>query len=261
MPEGDTVYQAARKLDAALSGRVLTVCDIRVPRYATVDLRGERVREVVSRGKHLLIRMGGHSIHTHLKMEGVWEVYPNGARWRHPGYQARIVLGTDTNQVVGFQLGIVEVLPTERENDAVGHLGPDLLDASWGSEHAAEAVRRLEAHPDTAVAVALLDQRNLAGIGNIYANELCFLRGMLPTRPVRDADIPAAVALAHRLLVANRDRPIRVTTGDSRRGRTTWVYGRGGEPCRRCGARLLQGTLGRNPGEERVIVLCTNCQT
>lgn len=261
MPEGDTVYQAAQKLDAALRDRVLTVCDIRVPRYATVDLSGERVREVVSRGKHLLIRVGGHSIHTHLKMEGVWEVYPNGARWRHPGYQARIVLGTDTNQVVGFQLGIVEVLPTERENDAVGHLGPDLLDPSWGSEHATEAVRRLEAHPDTAVAVALLDQRNLAGIGNIYANELCFLRGMLPTRPVRDADIPAAVALAHRLLFANRDRPIRVTTGESRRGRATWVYGRRGEQCRRCGTPLQHGTLAKKPGEERVIVLCANCQT
>ena len=261
MPEGDTVYQAARRLDAALTGNVVTVCDIRVPRYATIDLTGERVREVVSRGKHLLIRVGGRTIHTHLKMEGVWEVYPNGARWRHPGYQARIVLGTETNQVVGFQLGIVEVLPTERESGAIGHLGPDLLDADWSSEHANEAIRRIEAHPDTPVAVALLDQRNLAGIGNVYANELCFLRGMLPTRPVREADIPATVDLAHRLLVANRDRPMRVTTGISVRGRTTWVYGRRGQLCRRCGTVLQHGVLGRKEGEERVIVFCPTCQT
>lgn len=258
MPEGDTVYQAARRLREALAGRVLTATDFRVPAYATVDLSGERVDEVLSRGKHLLMRVGGFTIHSHLKMEGSWEVYRRGERWRHPGFQARAVLRTEEAEAVGFLLGILEVVPREREDDVVGHLGPDLLGPDWD---AAEAVRRISAHPDVPIGVALLDQRNLAGLGNVYANELCFLRGMLPTRRAGETDIAAAVDLGHRLIVANRDRPIRVTTGDTRRGRNTWVYGRGGQPCRRCGTRIRRTELGRTELEERVTYLCPVCQT
>jgi endonuclease-8 len=258
MPEGDTVYQAARRLHAALAGRILTASDFRVPKFATVDLAGERVDEVVSRGKHLLIRVGDATIHSHLKMEGTWEVYAPQQHWRHPAFQARVVLRTEEATAVGFQLGLLEVIPRNREEEAVGHLGPDLLGPDWDAE---EAVRRLAAHPETPVAVALLDQRNLAGIGNEYANELCFLRGMLPTRPVSGADLPATVSLARRLLTANRDRVVRVTTGDTRRGRTTWVYGRRGEPCRRCGTPIHRSELGRVEGEERVTYFCPNCQT
>lgn len=258
MPEGDTVYQAARRLREALAGRVLTATDFRVPAYATVDLSGERVDEVLSRGKHLLMRVGGFTIHSHLKMEGSWEVYRQGERWRHPGFQARAVLRTEEAEAVGFLLGILEVVPRKREDDVVGHLGPDLLGPDWD---AAEAVRRIAAHPGTPIGVALLDQRNLAGLGNVYANELCFLRGMLPTRPAGETDIAAAVDLGHRLIVANRDRPIRVTTGDTRRGRNTWVYGRGGQPCRRCGTRIRRTELGRTELEERVTYLCPVCQT
>ncbi|MGO4301133.1 DNA-formamidopyrimidine glycosylase family protein [Leifsonia sp. RAF41] len=258
MPEGDTVYQAARRLERALVGRVLTETDFRVPAYATVDLSGERMDEVVSRGKHLLMHAGGFTIHSHLKMEGTWEVYPPGARWRHPGYQARAVLRNADAQAVGFQLGVLEVLPREREDEAVGHLGPDLLGPDWDAE---EALRRLSAHPDVPVAVALLDQRNLAGLGNVYANELCFLRGILPTHPAGDTDLAAAVDLGHRLITANRDRPLRVTTGDTRRGRNTWVYGRRGQPCRRCGTPIRSASLGRTELEERVTYFCPVCQT
>ncbi|WP_349866612.1 DNA-formamidopyrimidine glycosylase family protein [Leifsonia sp. WHRI 6310E] len=258
MPEGDTVYQAARRLREALAGRVLTATDFRVPAYATVDLSGERVDEVVSRGKHLLMRVGEHTIHSHLKMEGSWEVYRPGERWRHPAFQARAVLRTEESEAVGFLLGVLEVLPRSREEETVGYLGPDLLGADWDAE---EAVRRITAHPETPIAVALLDQRNLAGLGNVYANELCFLRGMLPTRPVGEVDVPAAVDLGHRLIVANRDRPRRVTTGDTRRGRNTWVYGRGGQPCRRCGTRIRRTELGRTELEERVTYFCPVCQT
>ncbi|MFF1879821.1 DNA-formamidopyrimidine glycosylase family protein [Leifsonia sp. NPDC058230] len=258
MPEGDTVHQTARRLHAALAGRTLVASDFRVPAYATVDLAGERVDEVVSRGKHLLIRVGEVTIHSHLKMEGSWEVYSPGQRWRHPAFQARAVLRTEETSAVGFQLGLLEVLPRDREEEAVGYLGPDLLGEHWDAD---EAVRRLAAHPDAPVAVALLDQRNLAGIGNVYANELCFLRGMLPTRPVSQADLAATVSLAHRLLTANRDRVVRVTTGDTRRGRSTWVYGRRGEPCRRCGTPIHRSELGRVEGEERVTYYCPNCQT
>lgn len=258
MPEGDTVYQAARRLREALAGRVLTATDFRVPAYATVDLSGERVDEVVSRGKHLLMRVGEHTIHSHLKMEGSWEVYRPGEHWRHPAFQARAVLRTEESEAVGFLLGVLEVLPRSREEETVGYLGPDLLGAGWDAE---EAVRRIAAHPETPIAVALLDQRNLAGLGNVYANELCFLRGMLPTRPVGEVDVPAAVDLGHRLIVANRDRPRRVTTGDTRRGRNTWVYGRGGQPCRRCGTRIRRTELGRTELEERVTYFCPVCQT
>jgi len=257
MPEGDTVYQAARRLDRALGGEGLTPTDFRVPAYATVDLSGQRMDEVVSRGKHLLMHVGEHTIHSHLKMEGSWEVYPPEGRWRHPAYQARAVLTTEDVQAVGFQLGVLEVLPRDREEDVVGHLGPDLLGPDWDPE---EALRRLSAHPDVPVAVALLDQRNLAGLGNVYANELCFLRGMLPTRPVSEADLPAAVDLGHRLITANRDRTVRVTTGDTHRGRNTWVYGRRGQPCRRCGTPIRSGSLGRTELEERVTYFCPVCQ-
>jgi endonuclease-8 len=258
MPEGDTVYQTAARLRRALEGRVLKQSDFRVPAYATVDLSGRRVDEVVSRGKHLLIRVGDRSIHSHLKMEGSWEVYPPGGRWRHPAFQARAVLRTADAQAVGFLLGVLEVVPRSQEDAVVGHLGPDLLGPDWD---AGEAVRRIQAHPETPIAVALLDQRNLAGVGNVYANEICFVRGALPTRPVGEVDVPAAVELARRMLVANRDRAVRVTTGDTRRGQNTWVYGREGRPCRRCGTLIRRSELGRTELEERVTYFCPVCQT
>lgn len=258
MPEGDTVYQAARRLNAALAGRPLTGCDIRVPGFATVDLTGQTVEEVVSRGKHLLIRTADHTIHSHLKMEGTWDVYRHGSRWRKPSHQARIVLATAQNVAVGFQLGILEVVGRDQEDSVVGHLGPDLLGSDWDAD---EAVRRLAQCTGVPIAVALLDQRNLAGIGNEYANEICFLRGILPTRPVEEVALPATVDLARRLLVANRDRPIRTTTGDTRRGRTTWVYRRAGEPCLRCGTSIKSAKLGASGITLRDTYYCPHCQT
>jgi endonuclease-8 len=258
MPEGDTVYRTAMQLNAALAGATLTGCDIRVPAFATLDLTGEVVHEVVSRGKHLFARVGEYSIHSHLKMEGSWELYRPGSRWKHPAFQARIVLETAGWQAVGFQLGTLDVVPRDRESELVGYLGPDLLGADWD---AGEAARRLAAHPEQAIALALLDQRNLAGLGNEYVNELCFLRGMLPTRPVAEVDLPATVALAHRLILANRDRVQRTTTGDLRRGRMSWVYGREGQPCLRCGTRIRRGRLGRTELEQRDTYFCPHCQT
>jgi endonuclease-8 len=257
MPEGDSVYREARQQNAALAGSVLTGCDIRVPRYATVDLTGETVHEVVSRGKHLLHRIGTWTLHTHLKMEGTWHVYRPGEKWRRPAFTARAILTTANAQAVGFSLGITEVLPTAEEDSVVGHLGPDLLGADWD---AAEAVARVSADPGVPVFVAVLDQRNLAGIGNVFANELCFLRGVLPTKPVGEVDAAAAVDLAHRLLQANKDRPPRSTTGDTRPGRRSWVYGRGGRPCLRCGTTILAGQLGKDELQERDTYWCPNCQ-
>ncbi|MGO4201432.1 Fpg/Nei family DNA glycosylase [Rhodococcus sp. TAF43] len=258
MPEGDTVWRTAQRLDAALTRHVLTECDVRVPRYATVDLSGNTVDSVIARGKHLLTRVGDHTIHTHLKMEGAWHVYPRGARWKRPGHQARIVLGTDDAVAVGFSLGITEVIGRDEEESVVGHLGPDLLGPDWD---AAVAAANLAAAEDRPIGEALLDQRIMAGIGNVYRNEICFLRGVDPRTPTdRVPDLPKVVDLAHRLLQANRDRAVRVTTGDRRPGRRDWVYGRGGKPCLRCGTLIVADELAEGPGRERSIFYCPNCQ-
>ncbi|AYJ49207.1 DNA-formamidopyrimidine glycosylase family protein [Rhodococcus sp. P1Y] len=256
MPEGDTVYRAANVLRAALEGKVLTGCDIRVPRYATVDFTGHTVEAVLSRGKHLLIRVGGYSIHSHLKMEGTWQVYPRGGKWRKPTFQARAILTTEDSQAVGFELGVLEIVADE--DDAVGYLGPDLLGPDWD---AAKAVENVNADLDRPIGLALLDQRNLAGLGNVYRNEICFLRGIDPRTPVKDAgNIAKVVDLSYRTIVANKDRSQRVTTGDRRAGRHFWVYGRENKPCRRCGTTVEFGLLGDNPLEERQIYYCPYCQ-
>ncbi|WP_394551678.1 DNA-formamidopyrimidine glycosylase family protein [Agromyces sp. MMS24-JH15] len=258
MPEGDTVFQTAARLRAALAGEVLTRTDFRVPAFATVDLAGRTVDEVRARGKHLLIRAGEATIHSHLRMEGSWRVFRPGERWSRPAHLARAVLETRRAVAVGFELGILDVVPRDEEDRVVGHLGPDLLGPDWD---VAEAVRRLIADPGIPFAVAVLDQRNLAGLGNVYANELGFLRGIRPDRPIGEVPDPASVVdLARRLIVANRDRVARVTTGVDRRGERLWVYGRAGEPCRRCGTRIERGELGRVDGEERITFRCPNCQ-
>ena len=259
MPEGDTVWKTAQLQHAALAGLVLEKSDFRVPAYATVDLSGETVHEVVARGKHLFHRVGEFSIHSHLKMDGAWRAYAPGAKWTKPAYTARVILDAPGVQAVGFELGLLEVIKTQDEADVVGHLGPDLLGTDWDPE---VAVTRLAADPDVPIYVALLDQRNLAGVGNVYANEICFLRGVLPTRPVGETpSLDAVVDLAERMLQANKQRFTRSTTGDLRPGQTSWVYGRRGRPCRRCGTRLLGGELGRVEGQERVVTWCPRCQS
>ena len=259
MPEGDTVYRTAWNLDQALHGARLTRCDVRVPAFATVDLTGQTVHEVLSRGKHLLMRVGEASIHSHLKMEGSWHLYRHGSAWRRPAFQARIVLETEEWVAVGFELGLLEVVPLTQEAALLDYLGPDLLGPDWD---AAEAVRRLESRPVRPIAVALADQGNLAGLGNEYVTELCFLRGLLPTRPVAEVtDVPGLVALARRLILANRDRSDRITTGNARRGMQSWVFGRAGQPCRRCGTSIVRGLLGRSELEQRVTAWCPRCQT
>jgi len=258
MPEGDTVYRAANALRGALAGTVLTRCDIRVPKFATVDLTGETVHEVLSRGKHLLIRVGEFSLHSHLKMEGTWQIYPNGAKWRQPSFKARAILANSAVTAVGFELGLFEVVRTADEDTVVGYLGPDLLGENWD---ASVAIGNLRREPDREIGLALLDQRVLAGLGNVYRNELCFLRGALPTRATGDiADLPAMVDLAKRLIEANKDRSTRTTTGRLR-GQTFWVYGRDGRPCSRCGTTILRGELGDTELQLRDTYWCPHCQT
>ncbi|HEX3929095.1 MAG TPA: DNA-formamidopyrimidine glycosylase family protein [Nocardioides sp.] len=260
MPEGDTVWRAARLLDRALSGRTLTLTDVRVPAYAAWDLSGGVVAETLSRGKHLLTRIDaerGWTLHTHLKMEGGWRVVAPGQRWPRPAHTARVVLATPEVVAIGFQLGLVEILAREEESRVVGHLGPDLLGPGWDP---AEAVRRLLEQRDRPVKEALLDQTRLAGIGNMYANELCFLVGVDPLTPLdRIPDLHRLVVLAHELLEANRRRAVQSTTGDLRRGQNTWVYGRRGRRCRRCGTPIVETAIG-DAGRARVTFHCPQCQ-
>ncbi len=260
MPEGDTVWRTARQLDAALAGRALTRSDFRVPRYATTNLTGRPVHEVVSRGKHLLIRAGGDvTVHTHLRMDGSWRIRP--ATGSAPSdHRVRLVLANAQWQAIGYLLGVVEVVPTGREDRVVGHLGPDLLGPDWDL---AEAVRRLLRQPDRPAGEALLDQANLAGIGNLYKAEVLFLRGLNPWRPVGEVpDLDGVVELAQRLLDANKERPSQVTTGNPARGQETWVYGRRGQPCRRCRTPIqADGHEGRGSKTmERITFWCPACQ-
>jgi endonuclease-8 len=261
VPEGDTVHRAAGRLDAALHGATVTRFELRVPQVATVDLTGQTVHEVVARGKHLLHRIGDTTLHTHLKMEGEWHVYRRGERWRKPAFKARAVIGATAPdgtewETVGFDLADIAVVPTANEEQLVGYLGPDPLSETWDPD---EAARRLSAD-SRAVHVAIQDQRSVAGFGNEYANEILFVRGILPTTPATEVDAVALLDLGTRMIRANRNRPARTFTGDSRTGRTTWVYGREGRPCRRCGTTILAGTLGADPTRQRNVFWCPVCQ-
>jgi endonuclease-8 len=154
-------------------------------------------------------------------------------------------------------LGVVELLPTREEHRVLGHLGPDVLGPDWDPE---EVVRRLGLRPERTIGDALLDQRAMAGPGNVYRSEICFLRGVDPWTPVKDVrDLFGVVALTKRLMEANRTTGTQVTTGDTRPGRSRWVYGRGRRPCLRCGSPIRRGELG-DPGEERVVYWCPSCQ-
>jgi len=257
VPEGDVVWYTARRLHEALAGRVLTRSDFRVPRYATVNLAGQTVTEALARGKHLLILTdAGLTVHTHLKMEGSWRVFP-AAKPLTESHKIRLLLANAQWQAAGYLLGTTEVLRTIREHDVTGHLGPDLLGPDWD---AAEAVRRLTKDGDRPVGEALLDQTRLAGIGNLFLAEMLFLRGISPWRRVGDIeDLAALVELGRRLLDANKTRIGQVTTGDARPGRETWVYRRAGQPCRRCGTPIAGGQQGA-AGEERARFWCPACQ-
>lgn len=250
MPEGDTVWHTAATLRQHLVGCTLTRCDVRVPQFATVDLSGQVVDEVLSRGKHLFIRVGQASIHSHMKMDGSWRVGDRPVRVDH---RARIILEANNIRAVGIDLGVLEILDRANDQDAVAHLGPDLLGEDWDADRAAA---NLMARPDRSIAEALLDQRVFAGVGNVYCNELCFVTGHLPTAPVSAITNPKRlVARARDMLYANRFRWNRCTTGDTRSGRQLWVYGRSGQVCRRCGTRINYDDSG-----ERVTYWCPACQ-
>lgn len=302
MPEGDSVWRAAAALHSGLAGRQLLRSDFRVPALATVDLSGRTVQEAVSRGKHLLIRIGPDpstgaravTLHSHLMMEGRWEIEDldplatgsdspgrrrTGAssarsqRRARPKHTIRAVLETAGTRATASSVQQLVIVAREQEDRLVGHLGPDLLAPDWSEQHLQEAMRRLLERPDRPIAAALMDQSRLAGIGSIYRCELLFRHRLAPQTPVADVpDLQAVVEDAHELLLRNRDSGPRVTTGDPRPGRQLWVYGRERRPCRRCGTPILKRTWDdaagqrdprtglQAPARERPFYHCPRCQ-
>jgi endonuclease-8 len=190
-------------------------------------------------------------------MEGSWKVVRRGQRWPRSATNARVVLETAKDTAIGFSLGVVELVDRGREDDVVGHLGPDLLGPDWDEER---AVANLLRDPDRPLREALLDQTNLAGIGNMYAAELSFTSGVHPETPVTAVpDLPRLVRRAHQMLELNKERWVQSTTGDLRERERMWVYRRDRSPCRRCGTPVvveMQGPAGR----DRASYWCPSCQ-
>lgn len=308
MPEGDSLVRLAHRLDPVLTGRTLLRTDFRVPQWATLDLSGRTVDAVRPRAKYLLMELGDLTVLSHLKMEGRWDIYPDDGgrppRWARPEWQARCVLQTAEHQVVGFQLGLLEVVPTAEVEDRLGFLGPDLLGPGWedpkqAERLLAESVQRLEQDPDRMIGTALLDQRIVSGIGNIYRCETLLLAGLDPHRPVSSVpDLPGLVLIARDLLRSNVPPAApargaqRTTTGvrpdpggpygirvvvpsppagqapagralPSRRTPSYFVYRRERQGCLRCRGpvRLEEfGDAGADDPEARQLWWCPRCQ-
>lgn len=242
-----------------LVGRTVVRSDFRVPQHATADLAGREVTAFDSYGKHMLTRFsGGLTLHTHFEMDGAWQVVGPGKRLpRTYDDEVRLVLETDGPTAYALRMPVLELLRTQDEPRVLGRLGPDLLGPSWDED---EAVRRLSADPARPLVEALLDQKNLAGIGNLWAVETCYLRGASPWTPVADVDLRATVRLARRMMRHSLEHPGQVTTGDTRRGQTHWVYGRAERPCRRCGTPVAFHDSVTGQPYARETWWCPSCQ-
>ena len=188
-------------------------------------------------------------------MEGIWHVHPLRTRWRRPAHTARVILRTATTEAVGFQV-ILDLVRSEKEDELVGHLGPDLLGPDWDAEVAladsAPTRPRPSATPSSSSATS-------PGSATCSSPSSASSAACDPLTPVGAVpDLPAIVAKAKQLLEANKDRPTRITTGDRRRGYQLWVYGRRG-PCLRCGTPIQKADQGQ-PGQERPTYWCPSCQ-
>lgn len=263
MPEGDTVWRTAHRLHEALAGSVVTRSDLRWPSLATTDLRGATTIAVVPRGKHILHRLDNDlTLHSHLRMEGQWRVAATGPdadrTARRP--DVRAVVGADRWTAVGLRLGMLDLLPTREERTLVGHLGPDILDASWGLDVRDAAVANLLTHPGP-LGAAVLDQRAVAGIGTMWAAEGLFLRRLPPwDAPTEHADaLPGLLDKVHAMMRGGLAHAVPSSTGIRRDGKNTYVHARSGRPCLRCGDTVRVASVGRPP-TERVMFYCPTCQ-
>jgi endonuclease-8 len=272
MPEGDTIYRAARALHRALAGQTVTRFESVYPALTRIaedrPIVGRSVESVSARGKHLLIAFSGDLVlRTHMRMNGSWHLYRPAARWQRPARDMRVLVATASVIAVGFNVPVAELL-TARDlarHEELRALGPDLLAATFDRD---EVVRRMRARGRDAVADVLLNQRVVAGIGNMFKSEILFLAGIHPFTPVSVLDAAALgriVDIAREQLAANvmtRSQTLssitaRRTTRSLDPNSTLWVYGRGGKPCRRCGATIQSKKTGM---DARLTYWCPVCQ-
>jgi endonuclease-8 len=274
MPEGDTIHRTADTLQRAIGGQVVTRFESVLPKLTRVDadapVRGRTVERVEARGKHLLIWFSGDLVlRTHMRMNGSWHIYRPGERWQRPHRDMRIVIETPAMHAIAFTVPVAEFV-TSRElanHDVVAELGPDPLSDTFNAE---QAIERIQAHGDIEIADALLDQSVIAGIGNVFKSEVLFGARVNPFAHVSQLtreQLAAIVAVATRFMRANpsgvvsgfsRTAGMRRTTGRADPSARLWVYGRGGQPCRRCGtaiSRKKQGPFARST------YWCAHCQT
>ena len=258
MPEGDTLHRTARGLAPHLVGRVVTAARVRAGGPQVERIVGATVASVEAVGKNLLIRFdNGLELRTHLRMNGSWHRYRPGERWRRPPTRAILVLEVPGAVAVCFDAPVIELFEARAESihPTLARLGPDLLAPDWGPAMEGDAVARLldPARAALTISMALLDQRALAGIGNIWRNETLFHERVDPWARVGDLDdgtIRRLVATAGRLLRASVATP----SGRS----PMWVYRRAGRPCRRCGALIRSAA--QDIRIARTTYWCPTCQ-
>jgi endonuclease-8 len=277
MPEGDTIFRAARTLHRVLAGKEVTRFESVYPALTRIaddhPIVGRTIESVTARGKHLLIAFsGGLTLRTHMRMNGSWHIYPAGVQWQRPARDMRVLVGTRDAVAVGFNVPIAELL-TARDlarHKEVQALGPDLLADVDGDTRfdRADAIRRLRGRGREAIADALLNQRVVAGIGNVFKSEILFLAGVDPFTPVSalsEAALDRLVDISRAQLAANvmtRSQTLspavgRRTTRSLDPREKLWVYGRGGKPCRKCGTAIRSKKTGLHA---RLTYWCPACQ-
>jgi endonuclease-8 len=259
MPEGDTIHRAARVLHAALAGQTLTAYVGHTPKTAAIDLVGVGVERVEARGKNLLVHFGDRRVlWGHLLMTGAWHVYRHGEAWKKPADGARVVLETADVVVVCFYAELVELLPPggELRHPLLRTLGPDILAPALDEDG---ILARMRGQHFVPIGVTLLDQRVVAGIGNVYKSEVLFLEAQDPFVTTGALAEPRRLELVRAtrvLMQKNLDGLPRRTRGSTVREHY-WVYGRSGEACARCGTPIAmrrQGDMGRST------YFCSRCQ-
>jgi len=284
MPEGDTIFRAARTLNRALAGHVVTTFESVFPRLARVHedspITGRTIESVTARGKHLLMSFSASStpagrsgqalvLRTHMRMNGSWHIYRHGEPWQRPRRDMRVLVATADFVAVGFNIPVAEWLKSREmdRHEELRRLGPDLLAESFD---AADAFARMRARSQESIADVLLNQRVMAGVGNVYKSEVLFACRVSPFVEVHrlgDDDLKCLITTARKLLKANVTEGLAAMTTYMGFRRTTrrdnpserlWVYGRAGEPCRRCGTPIGIDKRGR---DARLTYWCPACQS
>ena len=278
MPEGDTIYRTARTLQKVLGGKVVTAFETGLAKLAAVNdespIVGRTVERVEARGKWCLIFFSGDLILvTHMLMSGSWHIYKAGEKWWQPRSRMRVVITCGDYQAVAFNVPIAEfhMARSLERSSQVPKLGPDVLSEGFSVEHGVQALReRAASHPEDEVGVVLLNQRVMAGLGNVYKSEVAFTARVNPFRAMRtitEREMEALVEVARKYMTANvaegTSEQMVTYTGPRRttramdHGARMWVYRRQGEECRRCGAAIMMRKQGV---QVRSTYWCPSCQ-